>query len=169
MQINVEAPNVTLIKTIMRAAVVAALVLPTAPAFAGEREQAFMQSIAGSYRGSGEIRGEDGGPVNCRLTFRPSGAKLNYTGRCSGGGGSQSFSGIIRYNDEAGRWESSSRGKTVRGRKSGSTLSFSIATSDSRGSVSSTMSISPGSARVRFEFESRRGERSSGSIPFSRV
>jgi hypothetical protein len=159
----------TLIKTLMRAAFVAALVLPNAPAFAGEAELAYLQSLAGTYRGSGEIRGEDGGPVNCRLTFRPSGAKLNYTGRCSGGGGSQSFSGVIRYNDDADRWESSSRGKTVRGRKSGSTLSFTIATSDSRGSVNSTMSISPGSARVRFEYESRSGERSSGSIPFSRV
>src|SRR5262245_7107089 len=104
----------------MRAAVVAALVLPTAPVFAGEREVAFMQSLAGNYRGSGEIKGEDGGPVNCRLTFRPTGAKLNYTGRCSGGGGSQSFSGVIRFNDEAKRWESSSRGQTVRGKKSGS-------------------------------------------------
>src|SRR5688572_19218519 len=102
----------------MRAAVVAALVLPTAPVFAGEREAAYMESLAGNYQGQGEIRGEDGGPVNCRLTFRPIRGKLNYTGRCSGGGGSQSFSGVIRYNDEANRWETSSRGKTVRGKKS---------------------------------------------------
>jgi hypothetical protein len=160
---------VTLIKTTLRAALVAAFILPAAPAFAGEREVAFLQSLAGQYRGSGEIRGEDGGPVNCRLTFRPAGQKLNYTGRCSGGGGSQSFSGSIRFDDASGRWLSSSRGETVAGRKNGSSLSFTVSGNNSRGKIKSTMTISPGSAKVSFEATSRRGDRSSGTIPFRRV
>ena len=72
---------------LLSAALAAALFSATAmPAVAGDQEVAFLQSLAGQYSGAGEITGEDGGPVKCRMTFKPSGAKLDYTGRCSGGG-----------------------------------------------------------------------------------
>jgi hypothetical protein len=164
----VKALPVTLIRNTLCAALAVALLTPAFPAMAGERELKFLQSIAGQYSGSGEIRGDDGGPVKCRLTFKPTGSKLNYTGRCSGGGGSQSFSGSIRFDDDSGRWLSSTRGKTVTGKKSGSTLTFTVSGSDSRGNISSTMSISPGSAKVSFKAVSRDGDQSSGTIPFRR-
>ncbi len=156
-------------KTIVRTAALAALILPLAtPVFAGEAEVRYLQSLAGQYAGSGTISGDDGGPVKCRLTLKPSGAKLNYTGRCTGGGGSQSFSGTIRFNDKTGRWESSSRGKTVAGRKSGRTLTFTVASSDARGKGNSTMSFSPGSVSVKFDIRQRDGDRNTGTIPFRR-
>jgi hypothetical protein len=160
---------VSLTKTIVRTAALAALILPLAtPVFAGEAEVRYLQSLAGQYAGKGNISGEDGGPVNCRLTLKPSGAKINYTGRCTGGGGSQSFSGSIRFNDKTGRYESSSRGKTVAGRKSGRTLTFTLASNDSRGQGTSTMSFAPGSISVRFDIRQRNGERNAGTIPFRR-
>jgi hypothetical protein len=139
-----------------------------APAFAGDQEILFLQSLAGQYAGVGEISGEDGGPVKCRLTFKPSGKKLNYTGRCSGGGGSQSFSGSIRYNDSEARWESSSQGRTTAGRMSEDTLTFASRTRNSRGIVTSVMSLSPGAVSVSFEMEAKNGELSAGTIPFGR-
>ena len=138
------------------------------PAVAGDQEVAFLQSLAGQYSGAGEITGEDGGPVKCRMTFKPSGAKLNYTGRCSGGGGSQSFSGSIRYNDSKGVYESSSQGRTVVGTKKGSTVTFTVNARMMGGQVQSVMSFSPKSLKVQFSMTNRSGE-TSGSIPFSRT
>jgi hypothetical protein len=154
---------------LLRAALAAALFSAiAAPAFAGDQEIQFLQSLAGQYAGVGEISGEDGGPVKCRLTFKPNGKKLNYTGRCSGGGGSQSFSGSIRYNDSEGRWESSSQGKTVAGRMNAETLTFASRARNARGVVTSVMSLSPGAISVSFEMEARNGELSAGIIPFGR-
>jgi hypothetical protein len=146
-----------------------AILLPaTQPTPAGEAEVAFLQQLAGQYVGSGEISGEDGGPVDCRLTFKPVGKKLNYTGRCTGGGSSQSFSGSIVYDDKEARWESSSRGKTFAGRRDGDILIFASSGSSPRGDVKSVMVLSPGEINMSFEMESRKGGLSSGTIPFRR-
>ena len=154
---------------LLSAALAAALFSSSAaPVFAGDPEIAFLQSLAGKYAGAGEMTGEDGGPVTCRMTFKPSGVKLNYTGRCSGGGGSQSFSGSIRYNDAEGRWESSSQGRTIPGTKNAETLVFASRSKNSRGTVTSVMRLSPSAISVSFEMEARNGDLSSGTIPFAR-
>lgn len=150
-----------------------ALASLTAPAVvtAGPGETQFLQSLAGSWNGQAEVAGEDGGTMTCRMSFRPSGDRLNYNGRCtmSGGSGSQSFSGRISYNDRKGVFESTSRGRTVAGQKSGSTLVFTSSVNDMRSRGTSTMRISPGAVSVSFDMVNKRnGERSSGSIPFSR-
>lgn len=139
---------------------------------AGPSETDFLQSLAGSWSGRGEVSGEDGGTVTCRLTFKPAGARLNYNGRCAlpGGSGSQSFSGRITYNDRTGEFESTSRGRTVAGEQSGSTLVFTTTQNDTRGRGTSTMRLSPGGISVTFDMVNKRnGERSKGSIPFSRA
>lgn len=154
------------------AAALSGLLLVTAAvpaALAGEAELRFLEQLLGNWRGSGEISGPDGGDVTCRLVLKPSGSKVNFNGRCAlaGGGGSQSFSGSIRYNDRAGRWESSSRGETVAGKKSGNNLVFTTAQSDRRGSGTSTMTLSPGAISVKFDLvDKRTGEKTQGSIPF---
>jgi hypothetical protein len=155
---------------VLGTAVLAAVFFATnaAPSLSGDPEVAFLQSLAGEYAGEGEITGDDGGPVKCRLTFKPSGVKLNYTGRCSGGGSSRSFSGSIRFNDSEGRWESSSQGKTVAGRMEADTLTFATRVGTVRGTVTSVMSLAPDSISVSFELQASNGELSWGTIPFAR-
>jgi hypothetical protein len=166
---------VTFTKTITRAAIALALALPlaipAAPAFAGQKEVSFMQTLAGNFTGSGKISGENGGTANCRMSLTPSGQKLNFRGRCSlaGGGGSQSFSGSIRYDDKAGRWVSSGNGSTVVGKRSGNSLTFTTSQNTSRGKVSSTMTLSRNSLKVQFSMVSRSGDKSAGTVPFSRA
>ena len=87
---------------LLGAAFAALLLVPaTAPAIAGPNETAFLERLVGTWKGTGKISGPEGGNVSCRLTFKPSGARLNYSGRCalSGGSGAQSFTGSIRFND----------------------------------------------------------------------
>jgi hypothetical protein len=145
-------------------------ILAPATVNAGSSETQFLQSLVGSWAGRGQVSGEDGGTMTCRMTFKPSGERLNYNGRCtlSGGSGSQSFSGRISYNDAKGVYESTSRGRTVRGQQSGSTLVFTTSVNNTRGKGTSTMQLSPGGINVSFDMVNRRGERSAGSIPFSR-
>ena len=156
---------------ILAAALTGILLLPasvTAPS-AGEAELRFLERLVGNWSGSGNISGPDGGKVSCRLVFKPARDRLNFNGRCAlaGGGGSQSFSGTIRYNDRAGRWESSSRGQTVAGRKSGNNLVFTSAQKDMRGSGTSTMTLSPGAIKVQFKMvNSRTGATNQGTVPF---
>jgi hypothetical protein len=161
---------VKLISRFLRAAIVALALLPfSAPAFAGDREVAYLQSLAGTWQGKGKVSGPEGGNVACRLTFRASGLRLSFSGRCalSGGSGAQSFSGVIRYNESTGAYESSSQGQTVRGRKSGSSLVFVTAVNNSRAKGTSTMTLSPSAISVQFKMlNPRSGATSTGSIPF---
>lgn len=153
-------------------ALFASLMIPLAmPVQAGPNELAFLQSLAGTWNGKGQVTGSEKGTVMCRLTLRPSGERLNFNGRCaySGSGTPQSFSGRISFNDRKGVFESSSSGRTVAGKKSGSTLTFTTNMSDMRGRGVSTMSLSPRGIKVQFELvNSRTGEGSKGSIPFSK-
>ncbi len=160
-----------LVNRTLAAALTGLLLVPTvAPAaIGGEAELRFLERLVGNWRGSGEISGPDGGDVTCRLTVKPAGSKVNFTGRCalSGGGGAQSFSGSIRFNERTGKWESSSRGQTVAGKKSGNSLVFTTAQSDRRGSGTSTMSLSPSAIKVQFKLvDNRTGATSQGTIPF---
>jgi hypothetical protein len=163
---------VTLIPRLLRAALVAAVLIPVAaPAFAGPNESAFLERLVGTWRGKGKITGEEAGDVSCRLTVKPSGERLNFNGRCalSGGSGSQSFSGSIRYNDKKGVYESSTGGKTVAGKKSGNSLVFTTTMKDIRGTMTSTMTLSPSAMKVQFKMtQARSGGTSQGTIPFSK-
>lgn len=161
-----------LISRPLRAALLSLLLLPVAaPAFAGPNETAFLEQLVGTWKGKGKITGAEAGTVACRLTFKSAGEKLNYTGRCaySGGGGARSFSGVIRFNEAKSRYESSSSGSTVTGKKSGSSLVFSTTQKDRRGNVTSTMTLSPNALKVQFKMvDASTGEASSGSVPFNR-
>ncbi len=155
----------------LRAALITAVfALGISPAFAGDAEIKYLHSLVGDWAGTGTIKGEEGGDVACRIVFKPSGAKVNFTGRCKmdGRGGNQSFSGSIRFNDSKGVFESSSQGRTVAGTKKGSTVTFTVNARMMGGQVKSVMSFSPKSLKVQFSMTNRSGE-TSGSIPFSRV
>jgi hypothetical protein len=163
--------NVTLTR-ILRAAVVATLLVPVAaPAFAGPAETKYLETLAGTWTGKGKITGAENGSVACRLTVKPSGEKLNFNGRCTYSGMStpQSFSGSIRYNDAKGVYESTSSGKSVAGKKSGSTLSFTTSVKDMRGNMSSTLTFSPSKASVAFQMvDSKSKKPSKGTVSFSK-
>jgi hypothetical protein len=164
----------TVIRTVraLGAALAATAILSLAPgpAFAGDAEVKYLHSLAGNWAGTGTIKGEEGGDVACRIVFKPSGVKVNFTGRCKMGGrsGTQSFSGSIRFNDSKGVFESSSQGVTVPGTKKGSTVTFVVNRRMMGGQVSSTMSFSPKALKVQFSMKNRSGE-TGGTIPFSRV
>jgi hypothetical protein len=149
-------------------AATAILSLAPAPAYAGDAEVKYLHSLVGNWAGSGTVRGEEGGNVACRIVFKPSGVKVNFTGRCKMARGSQSFSGSIRFNDNKGVFESSSQGVTVQGVKKGSTVTFVVNRRMMGGQVSSTMSFSPKALKVQFSMKNRSGE-TAGTIPFSRV
>lgn len=157
----------------LRAAALALLLVPaaSAPAFAGPNETAFMERLVGTWNGKGEISGAEAGVVTCRLTIRSTGERLNFQGRCaySGGSMSQSISGRISYDDARGVYVSSSGGQSVAGKKSGNNLTFTSTQRNVRGSVTSTMTLSPSSLKVQFKVtEARSGDTSQGTIPFTK-
>jgi hypothetical protein len=156
----------------LRIAALAVVLAPVAaPALAGPTETAFLEQLAGTWRGKGKVTGAEAGNLTCRLTLKPSRERLNFNGRCaySGGSGAQSFSGSIRYNEAKGVFESSSNGRTVAGKKSGSNLVFTTTHKDMRGTMTSTLTLSPSTLKMQFEvIEARSGGTSQGSIPFSR-
>jgi hypothetical protein len=156
-------------RRLLRALAAAVIVFASAPAFAGDAETAYLHSLAGDWTGTGRFTGEMAGAVACRLVFKPSGARLNFNGRCnmSGGGDSQSFSGSIKYSDERKRYESSSSGITVVGKKNGSTLTFVTEQKTIQGDINSTMSISPRAVKVVFKLANKSGS-SEGSISYKK-
>lgn len=152
--------------------VLAALILSimtAAPALAAPADIELLHGYAGSWRGAGELTGPDSGQVRCRLTMRPSGAKLSFSGRCTlAGSGTRRFDGVLAYNEASGRFESSSSQGTFQGRKSRGGIVFSMQDSTPQGDVTSTMSLTGGKINVDFELTDRDGAVSGSRITFTR-
>jgi hypothetical protein len=156
-------------------ALVAALLLPAAPALAGPAEVALLGKYEGSWKGTGKVTGPDPGTVVCRLTLKAaSGGRFTYSGRCSFSSGGASFRGTLLYNDDANRFEASTSStgisSTAIGRKQGGGVVFS--TTDTRtqmGSVSSTLSLTGGKISMSFKLVDKRGRATSSAITFART
>ncbi|MEQ1900326.1 MAG: hypothetical protein ABL866_06295 [Devosia sp.] len=143
--------------------------LSVSPAYAGPTETAFLQSFAGTWSGSANMTGADTGKVTCKLVYKTSGAKVNFSGRCGvAGEGSQSFSGSMSYNDKAKRYESKSNGKIAVGTKRGDALLFVNASKTPQGKVSSTISLSPGALTMDTTFTDKDGATSSVHLVLSK-
>jgi hypothetical protein len=144
--------------------------LPAAPALAAPADIELLQSYAGSWRGTGELTGPDTGSVRCRLTFRTSGEKLSFSGRCTvAGTGTRGFTGVISFNDQTGRYEASSSDGTVVGRKSGRTITFNMSDTTTQGEVTSSMSLRGNEIRVDFQLtDDDTGEVSGSRVTFTR-
>lgn len=157
---------------LFRTALLAAMLLPTvAPALAGPAEAALLQEYVGTWKGEGRLTGAEEGAVVCRLTLRPAGAKVAFSGRCAyDGSGAKSFSGTMTYNDAKKRFEStSSASRTVAGKKSGGGIVFTTEQSDRRGTVTSTLSLNGGTIEVDFRMVDARTKKvTRGNIPFAR-
>ena len=154
--------------SLLSAALAAGILLASPGAYAGDAEVSYLHSLAGDWTGGGKISGPDGGNVSCRIVMKPSGARLNFNGRCTAPGNAQaqSFSGSIRYSDQRRRFESSSNGITVVGSMSGSTLSFVTEQKTIQGQISSTMTVSPRSMQMKFHLVDPDGQTMQGTIPF---
>lgn len=138
------------------------------PAVAGQAEANFLSRLAGSWSGSGKMVGGETGPISCRLVFKASGARLNYTGRCNVQDfGSQGFSGAITYNDSARRYEVRSTAGLVVGVRRGNSIVFTTKSRTIQGSAYSTMTLSPSAITIAFTFV-RDGEKTTSRVSFSR-
>lgn len=147
----------------------ALLAVPAVPSFAAPADVQLLQSYAGTWSGQGQLTGPDSGSVRCRLTFRPSGQKLSFNGRCTvAGTGTRGFSGSISFNEQSGRFEASSTDGTVAGRKSGNTITFDMSSSTVQGEVTSSMSLRGNQIRVDFELKDREGQVSGSRVTFTR-
>ena len=151
---------------IVLAAILAATA--TAPAFAGPSEASFLSRIAGMWSGNGQMKGADAGPISCKISFRPSGDRLNYTGRCNVQDmGGQGFNGSINYNDQTRRYEVRSMNGLVVGVRRGNSLVFTTKSQTMSGSAYSTMTLSPSSISISFSFI-RQGQKTTSHVTFSK-
>ncbi len=143
----------------------------TVPTIAGPADVALLQKYAGSYKGDGKLSGKDAGSISCRMTMKPNGSKLSYTGRCSIDGASNGFSGSFSYNDKAGRYEASSSQGSLPGKKVGSSIVFNMKSQNTtRGSASSVMTLSGGTIKIDFKLTDKKtNDVTTGHVPFART
>jgi hypothetical protein len=143
---------------------------PMVPAVAAPADVELLQGYAGSWRGAGELTGPDSGSVRCRLTFRPSGEKLSFSGRCTlAGSGTRAFNGVLSFNEATGRYEASSTDGTVVGSKSGRNITFNMSDTTTQGEVTSSMQFRGDQIRIDFELkDSESGEVSGSRVTFTR-
>jgi hypothetical protein len=156
---------VTNVFRLIRAALVAALLVPLNPmaSVAGEREVAYLRSLAGTYQGSGRVRGDAEGVLRCRMKLVPSGAKLNITGDCGG-----IFTGSVVFDERSGRWVYTSDRKSVASRKSGNSLRFTTSDRSRAGSGTTTLTFSPGRISLAFELRGPKRLQASGTVTMRR-
>ena len=104
----------------------AALVLTPLSALASKSEDAFLARLVGIWNGSGTLTGGETGNLTCRATIRQRSEGINFSVKCDVPEfGAQNFSGIVSYNDAAGRYEATSPGGEVTiGTKSGNAVVF---------------------------------------------
>jgi hypothetical protein len=151
-------------------AVTAALVaFSAAPAFAGAAENAFLSKLAGTWSGSGKVTGAQAGAVDCKLELKPSGARLNFSGRCNAQDlGSQSFSGSMTYNDATKHYEARSSGGTAIGVKKGGGVMFTTKMNTIAGSGTTVMSLTASRITIDFNLTDPDGGKSKSHIIFSK-
>ncbi len=150
---------------LIRAVFIAALLVPLAPvaSIAGEREVAYLRSLAGNYLGSGKVKGTVEGVLGCQMKLALSGQKLNVAGNCG-----DTFTGSIAYDDRSRRWIYTTGGKSSVIRKSGNSLRVSTSERNRRGSADSTLTFSPGKISFKFDLRGPNRIRSSGTVNLRR-
>lgn len=135
----------------------------TLPAMAGPKEQAVLQSYAGTWKGSSTVTGPMAGPVDCTLKFTSSAAgKLSYAGNCEFDKGNTGFRGTVVYNDGAKRYETAGSGQGVSvngfGKASGGGITFSVNNLEtSYGVASSTMVLGGSNIKLQFKLVDKKG------------
>lgn len=152
------------------------------PALAGPAEIALLEVYAGSWNGSGVLKGAQDEKITCKMSLtKGNGGKLNYTGRCSVAGAQISVTGTIAYVDAKKRYEAvmntgigNFRGVAI-GQKRGDGLVFDIrqrGEDDSGNDVtfSSTVTLSGGN-KMAVGFDAtfnESGDTLAATVPFTK-
>jgi hypothetical protein len=162
-------------------AFLAPLATALAPAHAASADSAMLQSYVGSYTGAGTISGNPPQRLNCRLSMQSGGAdKIDYTGRCSGGGVGFSMTGLI--SSAGGKLVASMSGSgggmsgsgSVAGSRHGNGAVFASKTHDTAmghdRSISSSFALVGGGIRLEFSMvDNSTHKTTSGSIAFTKA
>jgi hypothetical protein len=144
----------------------AAMGLPTF-AIAGPAEDAFLAKLAGDWTGTGSVTGSQSSDLTCSLTFKQTGARLKYSGRCDAGElGGRGFSGTLYYNDKEKRYEAKASGTTTIGVKKGSSVVFVTKISGIAGKGSSTMTVSATRMVIDFNLVQGNGDTIKSHVTF---
>ena len=156
-------------KATLAAAAAAMIALTAAPAFAGPAETAFLQKLSNTWSGKGSLKGANSGPIACKVVFTAGGKNTKFQGRCNiPDMAQQAFSGSISYNDKTKRYESRSASGTVPGVRKGDRLIFTTNSKNLASSSRSVMTISPSSLVIDMSIVSKKGEKTTSRITFSR-
>ena len=156
-------------KIAISVAAAAMLVFTAAPAFAGPAETAFLQKLTNTWSGKGQLKGAETGPVSCKVVISAGGKNAKFQGRCNiPDVAQQAFSGSISYNDKTKRYESRSASGTVPGVRKGDRLVFTTSSKNLAGTSRSVMTISPSSLVIDLALTSKKGEKTTSRITFSR-
>ena len=122
------------------------LVAIVPPTYAGDNEVAFLNRLVGTWNGGGKLTGAYKANLTCKVVFKATGAKVNFSGRCTLTDlPSQNISGSLSYNDAKKQYEVRAGGKTVVGKRSGNTLTFVLVSRSLQGKSTTTMALSPSS------------------------
>jgi len=136
------------------------------PALAEAPGPAMLQTFIGSWKGQGAFNGGDSGKTNCRLVFKAKGANVVYSGRCSAGLGSQTFSGTLAYNTKTRQFEAHSRDAAVAGKVVADAIVFDLATDSDRGHARSIMSFAPTGITIDLTLTDEKSEVTTAHIAF---
>ncbi|HWA18477.1 MAG TPA: hypothetical protein VG757_05725 [Devosia sp.] len=134
---------------------------------AGAVEDAFLAKLVGDWSGIGSVTGSRNADLACTLTFKESGARLKYSGRCDAEDlGGRSFSGTLYYNEAESRYEAKSAGTTTIGVKKGSSVVFVTKIAGIAGKGSSTMTVSPTRMVIDFNLTQGNGDTIKSHVTF---
>lgn len=156
-------------KIVISVAAAAILAFTAAPAFAGPAETAFLQKLSNTWSGKGTLKGAETGPIACKVVITAGGKNAKFQGRCNiPDMAQQAFSGSISYNDKTKRYESRTATGVVPGVRKGDRLVFTTSSKNIAGSSRSVMTISPNSLVIDLSLTSKKGEKTTSRVTFSR-
>jgi hypothetical protein len=145
----------------------AAMSLLPLPALADVAEDAFLAKLVGDWTGTGSVTGSRNADLECKLTFKQTGARLKYSGRCDAEDlGGRSFSGTLYYNDKEKRYEAKASGTTTIGVKKGASVVFVTKISGLAGKGLSTMTVSATRMVIDFDIAQSSGETIKSHVTF---
>ncbi len=156
-------------KSAISLVVASMLALTAAPAFAGPAETAFLQKLSNTWSGRGQLKGAETGPIACKVVITAGTKSTKFQGRCNiPDMAQQAFSGSISYNDKTKRYESRTSGGVVPGVRKGDRLVFTTSSKNLAGTSRSVMTISPSSLVIDFSLTSKKGEKTTSRVTFSK-
>lgn len=171
-------------KAVWRSAALAGLMLASAivatPALAASQDIALLQSYMGSYRGVGQVSGEDSEKITCRMSIgQGNDDKINYQGRCLLAGANLSIAGTIAYNDAKNQYEAAMTSNTAFsgmavGRRQGQSVVFKLSQraleQGADLSIAVGIVLHNGVVDVNFQvIDAATGRTTKATVPFTKV